>query len=340
MRVGLALGGGGLTGTAFHAGVLNALADHFDAREAEVIVGTSAGSTAAALMRAGFPPTDYVSRVVGGPLSAEGRAILGGMPPLSEPAAAAPRERRPASAALGRSALRRPWRYRPGVALAAWLPAGTRSVDPGAQRLRHLFQGWPEADLWIVAVDLDSGRRVVFGRDAYTSVGDAVAASCAVPGYFAPVVIGGRRYVDGGAHSMVSLDLLAGRDLDLVVVSAPLSTTDWMAGDPGNLPRVAVRTQLRREARSLGGTRIITVAPDAAMRRIMGTNSMVVAKRAPVARAALDYARRVFAEQWLGSLLDVAEWRVVLRVRCCYRFWTPTSVTARQWCNNTAVDGA
>jgi len=298
MRVGLALGGGGLTGTAFHAGVLNALADHFDARDAEVIVGTSAGSTAAALMRAGFPPTDYVARVAGEPMSAQGRAILGGMPPLAEPAPATPREHRPASAALGRSALRRPWRYRPGVALAAWLPAGTRPVDPGAQRLRALFQAWPDGDLWIVAVDLDSGQRVVFGRDAYPSVGDAVAASCAVPGYFAPVVIDGRRYVDGGAHSMVSLDLLAGRDLDLVVVSAPLSTTDWAAADPGNLPRVAMRNQLRREARTLRGPRVITVAPDVRMRRIMGTNSMVAAKRAPVARAALEYARTVFAAQW------------------------------------------
>ena len=74
--------------------------------------------------------------------------------------------------------------------------------------------------------------------------------------------------------------------------------TDWVSADPGNLPRVAMRNQLRREARRLGGTRIITVAPDAAMRAIMGTNSMVVAKRAPVARAALEYARTVLAGQW------------------------------------------
>ena len=76
MRIGLALGGGGLTGTAFHAGVLNALAEHLDPREAEVIVGTSAGSTAAALMRSGFPATDYVARVTGRPLSPEGEAVL------------------------------------------------------------------------------------------------------------------------------------------------------------------------------------------------------------------------------------------------------------------------
>lgn len=298
MRFGLALGGGGLTGTAFHAGVLNALADHLDARDAEVIVGTSAGSTAAALMRSGFPPTDYVARVTGRPMSAEGHAILGSMPALSEPGAATARSRRPASGALARAVVRRPWRYPPGVALSAWLPAGTRPVDPGAQRLRALFEAWPEKPLWIVAVALDTGERVVFGRDAHATVGDAVSASCAVPGYFAPVVIGGRQYIDGGAYSMVSLDLLADQDLDLVIVSAPLATTDWFARDPGNVPRAALRAQLRREARRLGGTRVITVAPDARMRAVMGTNSMVVAKRAPVARAALEYAREVFAREF------------------------------------------
>ncbi|MEZ5184433.1 MAG: patatin-like phospholipase family protein [Candidatus Nanopelagicales bacterium] len=299
MRIGLALGGGGLTGTAFHAGVLTALADHFDAREADVIVGTSAGSTAAALMRSGFPPRDYVARVAGLPMSAEGEAILGSMPPLSDPGPPARRRRAPASADLARAVARRPWRYRPGVALSALLPAGTRPVDPGARRLRALFDGWPEKPTWIVAVDLRTGRRVAFGRDAHADVGDAVAASCAVPGYFEPVAIGGRDYVDGGAYSMLSLDLLADQDLDVVIVSAPLSTSDWLAADPGNAPRAAMRAQLEREARKVraSGTRIVAVQPDAALRRIMGTNSMVVAKRAPVALATREYATRVFRRE-------------------------------------------
>ena len=59
-----------------------------------------------------------------------------------------------------------------------------------------------------------------------------------------------------------------------------------------------MRAQLRSEARTLRGTRIITVAPDARMRRIMGTNSMVAAKRAPVAQAALEYASGVFARHF------------------------------------------
>jgi NTE family protein len=297
VRVGLALGGGGLTGTAFHAGVLNALAEHLDPREAEVIVGTSAGSTAAALMRSGFPATDYVARVTGRPMSAEGQAVLGGMTALADPASASPRARRLASPQLARAVARRPWRYAPGVALTAFLPAGTRPVDAGAQRFRMLFDRWPDRSTWIVTVALDTGKRVVFGRDATASMADAVSASCAVPGYFAPVEIDGRMYIDGGAHSMVSLDLLADRELDLVIVSAPLSTTDWVARDPGNVARAALRLQLQREVRTVRGPRIITVAPDAHMRAIMGTNSMVAAKRAPVAEAALEYGRAVFGRQ-------------------------------------------
>jgi NTE family protein len=232
-------------------------------------------------------------------MSAEGHAILGAMPPLSDPTAAADRVRRPASPELLRSVLRRPWRHPPGVAVSAFLPAGTRPVDPGAQRLRALFDRWPDKALWIVAVDLATGRRVVFGRDADADVGDAVSASCAVPGYFAPVQIKGREYIDGGAYSMVSLDLLAGQELDLVIVSAPMSTADWLARDPGNVPRVAMRAQLEREARKVRGSgiRVLTVAPNADVRAVMGINSMVVAKRAPVALASQEHAARVFARE-------------------------------------------
>lgn len=303
MRVGLALGGGGLTGTAFHAGVLTALAEHFDARNAEVIVGTSAGSTAAALMRRGFPPADYVPRVLGRPLSAQGEEILGQMPPLSEPLPPAGRSRRPASAELLRSVARRPWRYRPGVVVSAMLPLGSRPVDPGVARFRHMFDAWPPDPMWLVAVDLDTGDRVVFGRDATATVADAVSASCAVPGYFAPVIIDGRRYVDGGAYSLVSLDLLAGLDLDRVIVSAPLSTADPWARDAGNVPRMIARAQLERESRAVrsSGTEVLIVAPDAGMRAVMGSNSMLASKRGPVAVAAYEYAKRVFADysgQW------------------------------------------
>lgn len=293
-RVGLVLGAGGLTGTAFHAGVLTALADEigWDARGADVVVGTSAGSTAAALMRSGFPPRDYVPRVVGLPMSEEGAAILGGMPPLVDPPVQDDRTRVPAAPDLVRTMARRPWAYRPGVLAAGLLPPGRRHVTSTGASLAGLFPRWPDEPLWICAVGLADGARVVFGRDAQAAVGDAVSASCAVPGYFQPVVIDGRGYVDGAAYSIVNADIVAGLHLDVVVVSAPMSTTDWAARDPGNLTRVPARLQLDRELAAVrrSGARVVVVQPDLRMRMIMGTNSMVAAKRRPVALAAREYA--------------------------------------------------
>ena len=79
--------------------------------------------------------------------------------------------------------------------------------------------------MWINAVRLETGRRVTFGRDlrVTTDVATAVAASCAIPGFFAPVAVDGVRYVDGGVHSPTNADLVAGLELDLVVVSSPMS---------------------------------------------------------------------------------------------------------------------
>lgn len=291
----MALGGGGLTGTAFHAGVLTALADVFDARQAALIVGTSAGSTSAALMRAGFPPRDYVARVCGEPLSAEGRAVLGSAPALSVPKEAGARQARPASVEVLKTVARRPWRYPPGVTVSGLLPAGTRPMD-GVGLFRGIFNDWPSDPMWIVTVDLEAGQRVVFGRDATAAVADAVAASCAVPGFYEPVTIDGRRYVDGGVWSMASLDLLAGQDLDLVLCSAPMSTADWFARDFGNAARVPWRAQLDHERRKVAD-RVVIIAPDAKMRRVMGNSAMDASRRAPVAVAAVDYAREVLARE-------------------------------------------
>jgi NTE family protein len=217
------------------------------------------------------------------------------MPAIGRPPARTPVRRRPAAGALALKLACRPWGFRPGIAAAELLPPGTRPVDPGTTRLGALFGGWPDLAMWICAVSLDSGRRVVFGRDADASVGDAVAASCAVPGYFAPVTIGGERFVDGGAWSLLNLDLLAEAGLDLVVVSAPMSTTQWVAMDPANALRVAARARQEREAAQVqrSGTQVLVLAPDAGLRRVMGTRSMDVRKRSPVAVAARAYAGKV-----------------------------------------------
>ena len=142
-RIGLVLGGGGLTGTAFHAGVVAGLAEFagWDARAAEVIVGTSAGihlrRTPAS--RACPPPTSSPAWPAQ-PMSAEGERVLGGLGPLRQPHRHERPARRPAAPGLLPSIARRPWRYRPGIAAAALLPEGNLAVDAGVSWIGDLFE--------------------------------------------------------------------------------------------------------------------------------------------------------------------------------------------------------
>jgi NTE family protein len=301
------LGGGGLTGTAFHAGVIAGLADvGWDARDSEVVVGTSAGSTSAILLRAGLPPADFVARMTGEPLSAPGESVLGGLGPIRKPRATGPRARRPASPALLSAAARRPWRLRPGHLAAGLLPEGNLDVADSVAGIGSLFSTWPQRPTWIVAVRLDDGVRVVFGRDSTAPVHEAVSASCAIPGYFAPIRIDGTRHVDGGVWSMHNLDLLAGRGLDLVVVSAPMATDSTIAPDLGNVVRVPVRSRLDREAGQVrrAGTPVLVIAPDRRLRAVMGSASMHVERRGPVAVATRSMVRLLAGSGQLAALID------------------------------------
>ena len=304
-RIGLVLGAGGMTGGAFHAGVLAALADvtGWEPRTAEIVVGTSAGSLAGTVLRAGLSAADLRNRMLGRPLSAEGRRLTSRLapPPAAgfrlrpEPTAAGPRRPRPAApAALARMATR-PWDVRPAAVLSALLPPGRISTDLITGGIEPLFGAtWPADPLWICAVRLDSGRRVVFGRDdapeARPSVGEAVAASCAIPSYFAPVRIDGVDHVDGGVHSPTNLDVLGGLGLDLVVVSSPMSqagralpqaTPDWAV-------RRYCRAQLDREAIGVRrrGTPVLALQPTAEVASVMGLNAMDPGRRVATAEAA------------------------------------------------------
>lgn len=324
-RIGLVLGAGGVTGGAFHAGVLSALAEvvGWDPRTAEIVVGTSAGSLTGAVLRAGLPAADLAARAEGRPLSAEGRRVSSRLAPppgvgqfplrpdrravVSPRSAAAPQ-------ALARMALR-PWDVRPAAVAAALLPPGRVSTSMITGGIEPLFGArWPKDPLWINAVRLRDGRRVVFGRDAgapAASVGEAVAASCAIPAYFEPVTIGGERHVDGGVHSPTNLDLLGGLGLDLVVVSSPMS----MAGR--SLPRATAdwairrfcRAQLDREAAGVRrrGTPVLAFQPTAEDAALMGLNAMDPSRRAAVAAAIrVSTARRL-------ERTDVADRVAILR---------------------------
>ncbi len=295
-HVALVLGAGGTVGHAFHAGVLTALADElgWDARRADLVVGTSAGSIVAAMLRAGMPPADMVRRGNRVPLSPDGEAVVrraGLGAPRPRPA------RRRASGSIAsparlRAAARSPWSVSPGSLAAALLPEGRVPTEDMAIPFDNLFgPAWPDAPTWIVAVQLDTGRRIVFGQQGapVATPAEAVRASCAIPAFFEPPEIGGHRYVDGGVHSTTNADLVAAEQPDLVLVSAPMSAVRGAVRlGPRRAIRQIARLSLAREAAALRGRQIPVVAfqPTAADLEVMGGNALDNSAAPPVARAA------------------------------------------------------
>jgi NTE family protein len=323
-RIGLVLGAGGVVGHAYHAGVLDGLCDAtgWDPRDAEVIVGTSAGSVVGALLRAGFSARDLAARSTGEPLSPEGAELLARSEPAGGPARLPSRPpgrrgvpRMASPALLMRAALRPFWMNRPGVMLAGALPAGAVPTELVAAGFRPLFGAdWPARDLWLTAVRLRDGRRVVFGRDGGppAHVADAVAASCAIPSFFAPVTIGGVDYVDGGAHSPTNADLVAEHDLDLVIVSSPMSVAGNRLRPSLDLPaRRLCRFYLGQEAARIRrrGVPVVAFQPTGDDLRLMGMNAMDPSRRAPVTRQARESAikkvQRADVRAVLGALSRV-----------------------------------
>jgi len=288
IRVGLVLGAGGVVGQAYHSGVLAAL-EHdldWDPRSADVVVGTSAGSITGMLLRRGIPASELAAWTVKAPLEAEGQLLhelVGEEIPHFDRFDVLDVVRRPPSLPgremLTRAVLR-PWHFRPLAASMALLAPGSRDIADQLSALRQIEDhDWPEQDLWICAVRRRDGRRVVFGRPGApeASLDRAIAASCAVPGYFSPVRIGERTYVDGGAHSPTNAAVLRNRELDLVVVVSPMSGPSGVVprglweGSRWHAARVA-----RREIAALRaqGTPVVAFHPDREVQEAMGNDFM------------------------------------------------------------------
>jgi NTE family protein len=285
-RVGLVLGAGGVVGQAYHAGVLAALQhDHrFDARTADLIVGTSAGSITGTLLRYGVSAEDLAAWTVRAPLTGDDevlRRIAQTEIPELEPLRAHHFLRPPGlpTAHMVRRAIIRPWQFRPMAAGLALLAPGRHDIVEQLSSLRELEKGsWPQRPLWICAVRRRDGRRIVFGRYGAprAPIHLAVAASCAVPGYFAPVRIGDLTYVDGGAHSPTNAALLRGCDLDVAIIVSPMS------GPPGSRPTLYAGARrhsarvLARETRALeaAGVRTLVFSPGPAEQAVMGDDMM------------------------------------------------------------------
>jgi NTE family protein len=293
-RTALVLGAGGLGGQAFEAGVLHALHDAtgFDAREAGLIVGTSAGSMTGASLRFGLSAHDLAAHLTDEPLSREGRAIFDTLGPLPDtPSLSRPRFFKVPSGRLVVGAVRHPWRSRAGL-LCAIAPTGTIDMAPFAEFFAKLTgDGWSERDLWIVASALPLGERVIFGRDATCDVPTAVTASCAIPGVFRPVKIDGRRYVDGGVHSPTNADLLIDAGYDEVIIVSPMSADRASVRSRRVNPvRHIFRAMLGTEVRALrrAGIDVTVIQPSLREQRLMGMNALDDSRSADIVRASYD----------------------------------------------------
>jgi NTE family protein len=298
-RVGLVLGAGGTVGGAYHAGVLTALEYDlgWDARDAAVVVGTSAGSVVGALLRRDVPPDDLAAWTVDATLSPAGALLAQhATRPEFEPLTLRQFLRAPRvpNVAAFLATLRRPLHFDPLRALLTHLHDGTQPLAP---HLEFLGDGWPAAPLYECAVRQSDGRRVVFGRAGapHVSLPQAVAASCAVPGYFAPLEHDGVRYIDGGVASTTNADVLHDLDLDLVIVVAPMSARSLRLARPDLPMRVRARGRLDEELRRLpASVPVVRFEPGRSVLAHIGLDFMAEdARREIVAAAFIDAGAQV-----------------------------------------------
>lgn len=306
------LGAGGAAGHAFHSGVLGALeeATGWPPDSAEVIVGTSAGSIVAALVRAGCSARDLANASLRRPLSPAGRALFERIGRRAAPPFPGARQADVLRGPAAPNLLLRPWALRPGTLGAALLPPGRIPADAVAAGVRNVYgTAWPSRPTWICAVRLDDGELVVFGRPGApaASLADAVAASCAIPAFFAPVVIGGARHVDGGVHSVTNADQVAGLALDLVLVSCPMGSAREPVAFTVDLPlRAAIRRRLEREEAVLrrSGAEVVSFLPTPADRTAMGNNPMDTARVPAVTAQAYASALTLLRDPAVRSRLS------------------------------------
>ncbi len=300
-RRGLVIGGGGVLGAAWAIGALSALEEvtGIDARSFDEYVGTSAGSVLCTLIAAGVGVDDLRTHQL------EGRIDHGPLAGFEWDYDEATGDGRPStprggvgSPLLLRKGIRELRQLPPTAVLAALMPEGRGRLDSVGAMISHVVpSGWVgRPGLTVVAFDYDAGVRVPFGRDGapVAEVADAVMASCAIPGWYQPVRIGERRFIDGGTWSSTNLDLMVGLELDEVYVLAPQVSfdTDTPAQFFSRLERqwrTRVTARALREMTTVhaDGAEVTMIGPGHEDLEAIGGNLMDVGRRPAVIATSL-----------------------------------------------------
>lgn len=235
----LALGGGGFTGYLFEIGALTALDDLFEdgvtMNDLDLYVGVSAGAAAVSLIANGVKPRDILETNLSGtrPYYFDHRNVF--------------------SPAIGEG-LKTFWRVtRQLVPLLKYyvrhygemtlidlldkaqdaLPSGIYTLEPFALYLAGLYKAKGlsnsfaglSKELYIPAIDLETGESVMFGEEGWRDVpiSRAVTASSAVPIYFCPVRIQGRDYIDAGIGRMAFFEVAVQKHVDFMIMINPMA---------------------------------------------------------------------------------------------------------------------
>lgn len=266
----LVLGGGGVAGIAWETGLLFGLAEAgVDVLDADVIVGTSAGSAVAAQVTSGVPlaelhdkhafptgdSTELPAEIDLAKMVADWTALMSQTEPGQE-----------LRAAIGRYAL-----------AASTVPERRRREVIEARLPQHK---WPDRDIRIVAVDASTGEERVFTAADGADLVDVVTGSCAVPGVWPPMTIDDRRYIDGGVRSSTNVDLVA--DFDIVLVLAPVE--DLTVLDP-DVDKASKKVLKRKNT--------LAIRPDEDSLAAFGANPLDPATARPAAQAGRAQAAAV-----------------------------------------------
>jgi len=270
----LVLGGGGPVGIGWEAGMIKGLDDQgIHLADADLIVGTSAGSAVGTQIASGVTPAALFDEQL-----AQVESKMQFTPDL------------PALIAIGEK-----WIGGQHVSqdVRAEIGAlGTNAKTGDEQQWIATFRtslpspDWPERRLLITGVDVSTGEFVVWDRTSDVKLELAIAASCSVPGILPPVTIDGHRYMDGGVRSVSNADLAKG--YDRIIVIAPSGSAD-------NPFDHNTRQQLEEETQALrdGGSTVAVVLPDAEALAASGPNRMDMAFLRPAAEAGLRQAKSV-----------------------------------------------
>jgi NTE family protein len=299
-NVALVLGGGGAAGNAWLIGIVTGLAEAgLDLTEAaDLVIGTSAGATAAAQVRSGVPPAKLLAATLARPAQPIGKNRERA-PPLPM-GAVFERMRAIGAAATSAADLQRAMGAF-GLECDVLLGPTAAEQRRATVAVRLVSPDWPERPMIVTAIDAQTGELAVFDRHSGVGLVDAVTASTALPGLAPTVGIDGRRYIDGGIRSAENADLASG--YANIVVLSPLGGRS--RSEPGQFEGLRRAPEWRMDlASQVGdlrrqGSRVEVITPDADSRAAMGTNLMELANRIPAARAGfaqgkLEAARLTF----------------------------------------------